>query len=200
MPEPSRSDRRRAERKAELYRIALELFVEHGFDKVRVQDITAAADVSKGTFFNYFPSKEHLLVEYRQSLLDSIHDFGEALEGDSARGLLKQYFRKLARRIKAEGERYGMLLKEVIARPHLVAQAERQGSARSYFMRYLEVGRAAGEIPEDCDLELLAQTLRDLWAGVSTHWLMEQPAVSLETQMMRRLDFLFDLLEASAGE
>jgi len=26
-----------------------------------VEDITNAADVGKGTFFNYFPSKEHIL-------------------------------------------------------------------------------------------------------------------------------------------
>lgn len=38
-------------------RAALELVVEHGYDNVKVEDICARAEISKKTFFNYFPSK-----------------------------------------------------------------------------------------------------------------------------------------------
>ncbi len=40
---------------------AMELFSRKGFAQTKVEDITEAADVGKGTFFNYFPSKEHVL-------------------------------------------------------------------------------------------------------------------------------------------
>ena len=36
---------------------ARELFDEKGFDKTTVDDIVEKAEVSKGTFYNYFPSK-----------------------------------------------------------------------------------------------------------------------------------------------
>ena len=36
------------------------LFVERGFDAVTVAEVSRAADVSEGTVFNYFPTKEDL--------------------------------------------------------------------------------------------------------------------------------------------
>lgn len=38
-------------------RAALELVIERGYDGVTVEDICARAEISKKTFFNYFPSK-----------------------------------------------------------------------------------------------------------------------------------------------
>ncbi|MFC0212072.1 FAD-dependent oxidoreductase [Paenibacillus chartarius] len=42
---------------------ALLLFVEHGFEHVSVDDIIARANISKGTFYHYFRSKEDILDE-----------------------------------------------------------------------------------------------------------------------------------------
>ncbi|MFD4657306.1 TetR/AcrR family transcriptional regulator [Kitasatospora sp. NPDC058444] len=41
---------------------AITLFLEHGFDRVSVADVAAAAEVSKPTLFSYFPTKEDLVV------------------------------------------------------------------------------------------------------------------------------------------
>ena len=38
-------------------RVALELVIDRGYDGVTVEDICARAEISKKTFFNYFPSK-----------------------------------------------------------------------------------------------------------------------------------------------
>jgi len=61
-PQPlGRRQRRAAETRIRLFRCALQLFAERGFQNVTVEDITEAADVGKGTFFNYFETKDHVL-------------------------------------------------------------------------------------------------------------------------------------------
>jgi AcrR family transcriptional regulator len=55
-------ERKKAQTRMALWNTAIALFVEHGFDNVSVTQITAAADVSKMTFFNYFPTKEDLVI------------------------------------------------------------------------------------------------------------------------------------------
>ena len=42
---------------------AARLWTERGYDAVAVSEICDQAGVSKGTFFYYFPTKEHLLLE-----------------------------------------------------------------------------------------------------------------------------------------
>ena len=56
------------ERKQQLVRgairdAALDLFLEKGFEAVRVEDITARAGVSRRTFFRYFASKDDLMAQ-----------------------------------------------------------------------------------------------------------------------------------------
>jgi AcrR family transcriptional regulator len=41
---------------------AISMFLEHGFDRVSVADIAAAAEISKPTLFRYFRSKEDLVL------------------------------------------------------------------------------------------------------------------------------------------
>ena len=42
---------------------ATQMFLERGFDDVRVTDIAAACGVSEKTVFNYFPTKESLILD-----------------------------------------------------------------------------------------------------------------------------------------
>lgn len=51
-------ERKKAQTQRALLDAAQALFVERGFDATKIEDITARADVSRRTFFRYFPSKE----------------------------------------------------------------------------------------------------------------------------------------------
>jgi len=53
-------------RRRELLDAALRLFVDHGMAATSVDEIVAAADVAKGTFYLHFQSKEQLLVALQQ--------------------------------------------------------------------------------------------------------------------------------------
>jgi AcrR family transcriptional regulator len=59
---PTLRDRARRAVQGELIDVALRLFVERGYDEVRVDQIAEAAGMSKRSFFRYFPSKDALLL------------------------------------------------------------------------------------------------------------------------------------------
>jgi AcrR family transcriptional regulator len=57
----NRADRRRLRTRATLLAAAREVFASQGVDGSTIQDITDAADVAKGSFYNHFDSKEAIL-------------------------------------------------------------------------------------------------------------------------------------------
>jgi len=65
-------ERRRLEMREKLYRTALELFAKRGYFETTTEDITEAADVGQGTFFNYFPTKSHVLLALSEKQLGKV--------------------------------------------------------------------------------------------------------------------------------
>ncbi|WP_433512602.1 TetR/AcrR family transcriptional regulator [Nonomuraea sp. CA-143628] len=54
-------ERKKRQTRHLLIRAAIRLFTEQGYEQTTGAQIAAAADVATKTFFNYFPSKEHVL-------------------------------------------------------------------------------------------------------------------------------------------
>lgn len=58
----SRRERKKRHQKYSIIRAAQELIEEKGYDATSVSEIAAAADISYATFFNYFPTKDDILL------------------------------------------------------------------------------------------------------------------------------------------
>ncbi len=55
-------ERKKRKTKAAIQREALRLFRKKGYEETTVEEIAAAAEISPSTFFNYFPSKEDVVI------------------------------------------------------------------------------------------------------------------------------------------
>ncbi|HEX6960023.1 MAG TPA: helix-turn-helix domain-containing protein [Ferrovibrio sp.] len=67
---------KRERTRQQLLLAAAKVFAERGFDAAAIQEITAAAGVANGTFYNYFPTKEAILeaaaIQYGVSFCERI--------------------------------------------------------------------------------------------------------------------------------
>ncbi|HLP70164.1 MAG TPA: TetR/AcrR family transcriptional regulator [Rhizobium sp.] len=72
-----RGERRKRETRAKLMKAAMSLMAERGFEGVAINEITEAADVGFGSFYNHFSSKEEIYA----SVVDWVFEaFADALE------------------------------------------------------------------------------------------------------------------------
>jgi AcrR family transcriptional regulator len=81
----SRRDRRRTETRERLYDASIRLLSEHDFDTVTVEMITEAAEVGKGTFFNYFSNKEAVVGYYFETQLRILKETLQAAQSNPER-------------------------------------------------------------------------------------------------------------------
>lgn len=77
-----RGSRRKRETREKLLSAAFRLFAERGVDGVAVSEITEAADVGFGSFYNHFTSKESIYDEVCQMLFEEFGDLLDRLTAD----------------------------------------------------------------------------------------------------------------------
>jgi AcrR family transcriptional regulator len=114
--EPGLRQRKKQQTRHLIADTAWRLFIERGFDAVTVAEVAREADVSEGTVFNYFPTKEDLfyarMEAFEADLLDAVRErapgesflsaFGRFLLGMlEARGLLASTDKETGNRLVA---------------------------------------------------------------------------------------------------
>ena len=104
-------------KKRELVAIAERLFLEKGYDATSVDDILAAAGLSKGGFYHYFKSKEEVLTESINYLIDdSLHALNKVVDDPTLNAVEKLILfsnrKAVIQKPKIEYAKYlGMLVK-----------------------------------------------------------------------------------------
>lgn len=66
------AEQRKAQTRERLLDAAIAVIGEKGPDACSIEDFVAAADVSRGTFYNYFPTSEDLLRAVRRKITDAL--------------------------------------------------------------------------------------------------------------------------------
>ena len=68
----SRRERNKIQCRSRILKMSRRLFTAKGYENTTIEDIAEAAEVSKATLYNYFSSKENLLLGIAEAALDEI--------------------------------------------------------------------------------------------------------------------------------
>jgi AcrR family transcriptional regulator len=168
-----RRERRAAETRVRLFRCALQLFAERGFPNVTVEDITEAADVGKGTFFNYFESKDDVLGVVAEIQLGKVREaLQQAEQGKtSIHSALHHLFQRVAEEPARSPELARALISSFLASQRIRKQMDHNMSeGRRMAARMIELGQQRGEIDLAINAQRAALHLQQSFMGTLLLW------------------------------
>ena len=180
MPNPPRPRRRSGllqersrETRRRLIRAALDLWSERGYrtgiEETSVDEIAAAAGVTKGTFYFHFARKEQILLEMGLSLAAEVYEEARAgLEGGrDTDELLARLLGLIATRVRAAPrEAVGRVVAEFQRMPRTGQHVAFLDAFAAVFSR----ARDQGEVVSDLDPEEMGQMLEALVMDSILDW------------------------------
>jgi AcrR family transcriptional regulator len=172
-PPANRRERQSAERRERLFRSALDLFARKGFGETTVEDITNAADLGKGTFFNYFPSKEHIILAFAEMQLAKLKAAFEEMR--SANVPVPVFMRSLGARMTQEPIRNPAIIR-ILLQAFLTDSPVResvlnlQNRVIAIHTEMIRIGQSRGEIRNDLPPEVMAHVFRQTIFGTLLIW------------------------------
>jgi AcrR family transcriptional regulator len=184
-----RRERRRLDTEQRIMSVALRLFCERGFGQTTVDEIVAEADIAKGTFFNYFSSKERLLLAFGERLTSRL---AAAAVTISPTAPIIEQLRAAIHLAVGEWQGNQRLLRALIgtalstdslatAFEVLLAQA------RSNVALLMREGQRRGEVRVDLEATELARLLQQSMLGTQLIWSL-RPASNLDAAVDQALD------------
>jgi AcrR family transcriptional regulator len=169
----TRRERRKREMHDRIVVAALDLFETGGFQATRIDDICERADVAQKTFFNYFPSKQHLVEEIVEVLfvsLQAIVDQSRRQAGGTA-ARLAYFFEHVAIEAERAGPMHRELLREVIRHANVNrSQREKTRKLQEPLSALIEDGVRAGDVSKDHCPAVLAQMILNSFFGIMLSW------------------------------
>jgi AcrR family transcriptional regulator len=173
VPLPDRRQRRSADIRERLFRAALKLFSEKGIAETTVEDITNAADVGKGTFFNYFPSKDHILISFSEMQLSKLEAAVDNMREHNQP--IPEFLTNLSVRMTEEPARAPDVVRAILQAnlsTSTVRSAMRESHNRAHGLltQVVLLGQERGEIRRDLPAGQLAQVFRQTVFGTLLIW------------------------------
>src|SRR6266853_3322104 len=191
----STSDRRRRRSAAirdRLFRASLDLFAQKGFAETTVEDITEAADVGKGTFFNYFPSKDHILLAFGEMQLGKLEAAIEMARQTNEP--MPEFLCSLGIRMTQEPTRNPAIIRALLqaylsTTPVREAMIDLQNRVHALHTQMIQLGQERGEIRSDLPAADIAYVFRQTIFGTLLIWSLYGDAT-----LHARIEAAFNLL------
>ncbi len=178
--------------RANILATATRLFSENGYHETTVGQIADELDISSATFFNYFGSKDAIIGELADEVVEDLEALLEKVAAARSGGVdvVRAHFapggeglrprREISRSLSVE------ILRVVLASPESPKVLERMERAIAKIVAH---GQRVGEMRDDVAPEPTARAIAHLAIGAVTAWLMS-PKEPLEQRVSESLAFL----------
>ncbi|MFI6316119.1 TetR/AcrR family transcriptional regulator [Nonomuraea sp. NPDC050556] len=199
-------EQKKLQTKQLIYRVAMEMFAERGFDAVSVLEIAERAQVSKMTVFNYFPSKEDLVFgPIEEHVGDAAEMVTSRLPGES---VVRAAHRVFLERLAARSPESGLLDDPVFLQVMDVVRNTPALVARIYRFQLAAEERLAVELekesPGDLRARVAASQIMGLWRTLqienSRAVFLGASADEAYPAAVAKADLGFGLLESGLGD
>ncbi|HEY0937777.1 MAG TPA: TetR/AcrR family transcriptional regulator [Trebonia sp.] len=184
-----RRARRRQEVRDRVYRAAVELFVERGFDATTMDDIADRADVARATVFNYFQRKTTFLDEWatlrRQRALAAIRR--RHMSDHALPEILARYMIELARLSTRDRVETVALMGAAIHTTNVFGNPQ----LAHEMTRFITRAQAAGEVRADVEAELAGTLVATGYFAILGQWIAAEPMpFDLESRLLKMVDLI----------
>jgi len=151
---------------------ATAMFLDRGFEEVRVAEVAAACDVSEKTVYNYFPTKESLILDREEPMVDDIRRvLGPGGAGtspiDAAVGLITDELARTYDHWDDHDQSLDLTLVrrfgELLERTPSLRAAQRDMMDRLVGVAAQAMAARAGVDPDDPEPQIAADALLGLW-------------------------------------
>lgn len=192
------------ETKKRLFETALSLFSQYGYNKVTVEDITRVAGFSKGTFYSYFQTKEHVLLE-QFSMIDAQYEeaFRDVTEEMSAPDQVLLLIQTMCRYC---ADVVGVAPLQVVYSNQITSPDTIQilNNSDRVVYRILRgiapLGRSSGAFPADITDDYFAEIIMRFARGVIFDWCMYNGSFDLEAEGLQYFEAILYLFHLAAKD
>ncbi|MBW2269550.1 MAG: TetR/AcrR family transcriptional regulator [Deltaproteobacteria bacterium] len=170
-----RRERKKAETRQRILSAAAHLFTSQGFEATTIDEIAEHADVSRGTFFNYYSEKSALMAALGDGMTKTlIEHIAAARELDAPTvGRLAKLFAGSAARLTERRDLSRAVLRETVARRSGLDESHNHTATLHACMeQLLRDGVDAGDVRSDVPTSLLAEMVAGAYVEVLVSWIM----------------------------
>tara|TARA_R110000868_G_scaffold4950_5_gene30752 strand:- start:11709 stop:12383 length:675 start_codon:yes stop_codon:yes gene_type:complete len=190
----TRRARKKERTRREIFRTAMGLFAESGYDGVTIEDICRNASVAKATFFLHFENKAALLKDFNDEITQSLVERMAGQDGSAEEQLvlLQTAFREAW---LANAPVMQKMLREFIDQPTVLAKAAAVNeSIVDLVTQIVRRGQEKGELRSDIAPELAAISIVSTWSAIAAWW-NENPHSSDDTASLQVIDLTLNGLK-----
>jgi len=175
-----------------LYETSISLFTELGFEETSVSKICFKAGIAKGTFFNYFATKELILVHYMNAITAEGLKESRKKRLESTEQNVINVFVALFKQARKNEVLFRAVCK--ISPHHSVlreVESQLDADITSYLAELIYDGIDKGQLKASLEVDVLVPLILSALTATANQWALGAENIDPEYEIERRVKFLF---------